>query len=133
MGSRGRKSRAELEIVGREPPTGATAPISRASGTPEHLRASGKAFYEAVLQETDIEAVNELEVLARAAECLDRIAAAQASIAEHGEITVNQYNQPKLNPACNLEKQARDGFLACMRMLDIEDAPTVDRYGYSRR
>ena len=86
-----------------------------------------------MLQETDIEAVNELEVLARAAECLDRIAAAQASIAEHGEITVNQYNQPKRNPACNLEKQARNGFLACMRMLDIEDAPTVDRYGYSRR
>ena len=36
---------------------------------------------------------------------------------------MNQYGSPKLNPACTLEKTARDGFLAAMRALD----PKVDK------
>ena len=64
---------------------------------------------------------------------LDRIEAAQCSIAEHGEIFTDQYNKPRLNPAVGLEKTARDGFFAAMRMLDISDAPEPDRYGGYRR
>jgi phage terminase small subunit len=131
MGSRGRKSRAELEIV---PPTTRLTTAMVSAEPPAHLGEAGAAFYRKMLQETDISGADELAHLTRASECLDRIAAAQASIAEHGEITVNQYNQPKLNPACNLEKQARDGFFAAMRMLDIQDdAPKADRYGHWRR
>lgn len=129
MGSRGRKSRAELEL-----PPPPTPPVTRCPGTPRHLRDSGAAFYQQMLAETDIASADDLAVLTRAAECLDRISAAQASIAEHGEIVTNQYNKPTLNPACNLEKQARDGFFAAMRMLNIEEEPKGARgfYGSMR-
>jgi hypothetical protein len=130
MGSRGRKSRADLSIVPPPPPISSSSPP--AEGVPGHLRAPGAAFYQWMIIETDISSTDKLAVLVRACECLDRLAAAQASITELGEITVNQYNQPRLNPAFNLEKTARDGFLACMRMLDIEEAPPPDRYGYRR-
>ena len=70
--------------------------LSRAVRTPRHLRDSGAAFYQQMLAETDIASADDLAVLTRAAECLDRISAAQASIAEHGEIVTDQYNSPRL-------------------------------------
>lgn len=118
MGARGRKSAADMAI----PPAPApNSPVARKPGTPAHLRDAGATFYEKMLTETDIGSADQLAVLTRAAECLDRIAAAQVSIERHGEIVVNQYGTPKLNPAVTLEKTARDGFFAAMRMLDIEE------------
>jgi hypothetical protein len=59
-------------------------------------------------------------ILTRAAECIDRIAAARVSIAKDGAIIENQYGVAKMNPACVLEKAARDGFFAAMRLLGID-------------
>ena len=130
MGSRGRKSKAELEIV---PPSPVAPAVASVLHVPGHLRAAGAAFYRSMLAETDLGSADDLAVLTRACECLDRIAAAQVSIATHGEITVNQYNQPRLNPACTLEKQARDGFFSAMRMLNIEEEPKGSQGYYGSR
>jgi phage terminase small subunit len=127
---RGRKSKAAQEVEGLGP-TLATVDFGKPAA-PRHLQTAGATFFNQMVRETDVAGADKLAVLTRACECLDRIAAAQASIADHGEVTVNQHGQPKLNPACMLEKQARDGFFAAMRMLDIEDAPEPDRYGYRR-
>src|SRR4051812_37952391 len=79
---------------------------------PDHLRAAGSAFYRSVAGEYGITDSAGMALLVTAAECVDRMRAAQASIAEHGELVIDRYGAPKLNPACNLEKDARSGFLA---------------------
>ena len=131
MGSRGRKSKAEQEVAGLGP-TVIEAEFGKPP-TPRHLRPAGATFYRQMMTETDLASADNIAVLTRACECLDRIEAAQCSIAEHGEIFTDQYNKPRLNPAVGLEKTARDGFFAAMRMLDISDAPEPDRYGGYRR
>jgi hypothetical protein len=60
-------------------------------------------------------------------ECIDRIAAARASITKDGAIIENQYGVAKMNPACVLEKAARDGFFAAMRLLDIDMSAGITR------
>src|SRR5262245_38305407 len=86
---------------------------------PTHLRTEGRCFFRAMRRAYGIESPAAVEILARACECLDRIAAARASIAKDGEVIENQYGVAKMNPACVLEKQARDGFYAAMRLLGI--------------
>ena len=64
-----------------------------------------------------------LALLATAAECLDRMRAAQRAIKKHGEIVLDCYGAPKLNPACNLEKDSRAGMLAAFRALNLDLEP----------
>jgi len=70
-----------------------------------------------------------LSLLERAAECVDRLVAARAAIAEHGEVLIGPSGKPCLNPATKLEKEARDGFLAAMRMLNLDTEPPRPRPG----
>jgi hypothetical protein len=125
MRKRGRKSAAEMEIrhliggdcVDRTDRTKVGQPQA-----PKHLRQAGAAFFNSMLSGYELNGAAAVAVLVRAAEAVDRIAAAQASIAKDGEIITNQYGVPKLNPACVLEKEARNGFLSAMRMLNVEFA-----------
>ena len=96
---------------------------------PDHLRDPGRAFYAAVASEYGIADSAGIALLTTAAECIDRMRAAQASIAEHGELVVDRYGAPKLNPGCNLEKDARSGFLAAMRALNLDLEPLRDGPG----
>jgi phage terminase small subunit len=70
-----------------------------------------------------------LALLATAGECLDRMRAAQKAIKAHGEIVVDRYGAPKLNPACNLEKDARNGMMAAFRALNLDIEPLRDVAG----
>jgi phage terminase small subunit len=70
-----------------------------------------------------------LALLTTAAECLDRMRAAQKAIKLHGEIVVDRYGAPKLNPACNLEKDARNGMIAAFRALNLDIEPLHDGPG----
>lgn len=96
---------------------------------PEHLRAAGRAFYAEVAAEYGIADSAGLALLVTAAECVDRMRAAQTSIAEHGELVIDRYGAPKLNPACALEKDARNGFLAALRALNLDLEPLRDGPG----
>jgi hypothetical protein len=96
---------------------------------PEHLRDGGKAFFVAVADEYRIIDAAGLALLSRAAECVDRIEAAHRAIAEHGELVIDRYGAPKLNPACALEKDARAGFLAAMKALNLDLEPLRDGPG----
>jgi hypothetical protein len=68
------------------------------------------------------------ELLSRAAECVDRMAAARACIAEYGEL-IGANGTVRLNPACRLEKEARDDFFAAMRALHIDIQPPAATSG----
>lgn len=96
---------------------------------PEHLRSEGAAFFESVAEEYEISDAAGLALLSRAAECVDRVAAAHNAIAEHGELVPDRYGGVKLNPACNLEKDARNGFLAALRALNLDLEPLRDSVG----
>ena len=96
---------------------------------PDHLGDAGRAFYSSVAGEYGISDAAGVALLVAAAECVDRMRAAQASIAEHGELVIDRYGAPKLNPACNLEKDSRSGFLAAMRALNLDLEPLRDGPG----
>ena len=96
---------------------------------PGHLREGGSIFFRQVAEEYAITDAAGLALLARAAECTDRMDAAQKAIGEHGELVPDRYGGVKLNPACNLEKDARSGFLAAMRALNLDLEPLRDGPG----
>lgn len=96
---------------------------------PSHLKPDGAELYKALAEEYAIDDQAGLHLLCVAAECLDRLRAAQIAITEHGECVVDRYGQVKINPACSLEKEARNGFLAAMKALNLDLEPLRDRVG----
>src|SRR5262249_27833237 len=110
MGARGRKGAVTREVEAFV--TVHRVPRPLVTDAPSHLRDEGAGFFASMRQAYDIEGPASVEILTRAAECIDRIATARASIAKEGAIIENQYGVAKMNPACVLEKAARDGFFA---------------------
>jgi hypothetical protein len=94
--------------------------VAPKNGIPSHLHAAGATFFAHMLEDHDIVDAGAVAILTRAAECLDRIATASASIEKDGAIIENQYGTAKLHPTVTLEKAARDGFYAALRMLGIK-------------
>lgn len=96
---------------------------------PAHLRPDGRRLWIDLAAEYHITDAGGLALLTTACECLDRMRAAQASIAKDGELVTDRYGAPKLNPACGLEKDARAGFLAAVKALrlDVEPPKPVGR------
>lgn len=86
---------------------------------PSHLRDEGRAFFVEMSASHQLDA-GSIAVLTRAAECLDRIAAARAAILKDGEFPETQYGTPKMHPALILEKGPRNAFFAAMRLLNID-------------
>ena len=126
MGVRGRKSAADRDaeafsIAHRAPKSSA---VTR--DAPSHLCKEGASFFVSMRQAYEIEDPASVAILTRAAECIDRIAAS-ASITKDGALIENQYGVAKMNPACVLEKAARDGFFAAMRLLGIDMSAGITR------
>ncbi|GAB4240882.1 MAG: hypothetical protein Kow0032_28800 [Methyloligellaceae bacterium] len=89
----------------------------------------GAAFFAGVAEAYAIDDPAGLALLSTAAEALDRMKAAQDAIAAHGEVVKDRYGQVKVNPACALEKDARNGFLASVKMLNLDLEPLRDGPG----
>jgi hypothetical protein len=102
--------------------------LTQPSPAPKHLRLDGRNFWQEMVRDYAIDDTAGLSLLSRAAECVDRMAAARASIAEHGEL-LNGGAGPRLNPACRLERESRDGFFAAMRALHIDIQPPAATSG----
>ncbi len=96
---------------------------------PAHLRRDGATLWREVAAEYSIEDAAGLALLTTAAECLDRMRAAQVAIAEHGAVIPDRYGGVKVNPACALEKDARNGFLLAIKALNLDIEPLRDRTG----
>ena len=60
-----------------------------------------------------------LSLLLRAAECLDRLAQARASIEAHGAI-IETNGKLTANPAVKLERESHQTFLSAMRLLNLD-------------
>ena len=96
---------------------------------PRHLGKHGRKLFGDIASEYSIDDSAGIALLTTAAECLDRMRAAQEAIAEHGEVVQDRYKQVKVNPACALEKDARNGLLAAFRALNLDIEPLRDRVG----
>ena len=96
---------------------------------PRHLAKDGKKLWIELRDEYEIDDAAGTALLTAAAECLDRMRAAQVAIKEHGEIVTDRYNQVKINPACTLEKDARNGLFQALRALNLDLEPLRDRVG----
>ena len=61
-----------------------------------------------------------LILLRQAAESFDRMRAAQRLISENGITYKDRYGQPKLNPACTVERDTRSQMLLCLKQLNLD-------------
>ena len=96
---------------------------------PDHLKPAGAELWADVQQEYHIVDSGGLALLTTAAECLDRLRAAQAAIEAHGELVVDRYGSQKLNPATQLEKESRAGFLLALKQMNLDLEPLRDMRG----
>jgi len=96
---------------------------------PSHLKADGAEFWQSVATEYQLDDPAGLALLTTASECLDRMRAAQAAIKVDGEIVRDRYGAAKQHPACTLEKDSRNGFLAAVRSLNLDLEPLRDGPG----
>ena len=90
---------------------------------PSHLKKPAREFWCAVQVEYSITDPAGLVLLTTAGECLDRMRAAQAAIRKHGEVVTDRYGQIKVNPACQLERDSRNGFFAALRAMNLDIEP----------
>lgn len=96
---------------------------------PTHLKRHGRDLWRQIQAEYSVNDAGGLALLTTAAECLDRMRAAQKAISEHGEMVMDRYSQLKTNPACALEKDSRVGLLAALKQLNLDLEPLRDRPG----
>jgi phage terminase small subunit len=97
--------------------------------TPQHLKPDGAKFWRSIVDEYSVQDSAGLALVTTAAECMDRMRAAQAAIATHGEVVIDRYGAPKLNPASVLEKDSRNGLLAALKALNLDLEPLRDGPG----
>ena len=67
--------------------------------------------------------VANLRLLEEACECQYRIAQARAEVARLGVLVVDKSGVPKANPACKIEHENANRFMACMKALRLTNAP----------
>ncbi len=96
---------------------------------PGHLQAHGAALWRDLATEYEISDAAGVALLTTAAECLDAMKSAQAVIAQHGAVILDRYGGLRANPACGLEKDARAGFLAALKALNLDLEPIKNRVG----
>ena len=101
---------------------------------PKHLGQSGRAWYRKIAADFVFSSSAELELLAQAAECLDRIDQARQAIAEHGLLIATACGKStsyKPNPATAAERDFRTLFARLNRELGLigaqEDDPRIPR------
>ena len=92
---------------------------------PEHLTEDAKTFFTQVIAEFGINDAPGLALLLAAAEARDRMSEARRAIQAAGAIVEDRYGSPRVNPACALEKDSRNGFLAAMRALSLDIGPNL--------
>lgn len=103
--------------------------LKRNPATPDHLGPAGAKLWRDLTSEYSIADAAGLTLVTTAAECLDRLRAAQAAVRAHGEVVADRYGAVKLNPALALEKDARNGLLAALKHLNLDIEPLRDGPG----
>ena len=94
---------------------------------PRHLKSAGRRLWLDIVEQYRIRDGVGLALVTTAAEALDRMTEAREAIDKHGAIVIDRYGNPKANPACHIERDARAGFLAALKALNLDIEPLRDR------
>ena len=96
---------------------------------PRILGKHGREFWKSVLAAYDLQDEHHLKLLEHAAVCLDRIAAAQATIAAEGITEPNRFGEAREHHALATERASMTAFKSHVRELglDLETAPAAAR------
>lgn len=89
------------------------------------LSAEARGLWSALKGEYQIKDAAGMALLTRMAEALDRMRQAQKDIAENGLLIPDQKGSKKMNPACQVEKEAHRQMLEALRMLRLDIEPKV--------
>lgn len=95
---------------------------------PKTLQAVGRAFWRKVLRDYVLEENHELELLAQACGCLDRISEAQEEVKAKGSYFNDRFGQPKAHPGLHEERNQRILFCRLIRELGLD----IESEAYTR-
>jgi P27 family predicted phage terminase small subunit len=102
---------------------------------PKHLSKTAAAWWRQVVASWELEPHHE-RLLTEAATSWDRAQEARSAIEEHGLTYTDRFGQPRVRPEVAVERDARSGFVRCMRELDLDAEagpdPRPARLGRSR-
>lgn len=90
---------------------------------PAALSAEARAWWRKLTEEYSIRDEGGLLLLGSALEAFDRMRAAQKLIKEQGATFLDRFQQPRLNPACTIERDSRAGMLAALKQLNLDLEP----------
>lgn len=90
---------------------------------PETLAEAGRAYWQAVVERFDLEAVD-LPLLAGACEMLDRAAAARRQVEAEGLTATDRFGQCKEHAAAAVERQSWLTFAKLRRELNVDSVPS---------
>jgi phage terminase small subunit len=108
-------------------PQPATTGLPSQLKPPRHLKAAGQALWTDIVMQYRIRDGAGLALVTTVAECRDQIRAAQAIIQKEGAIIRDRYGGARQHPACGLERDARAGMLAALKLLNLDLEPLRDR------
>jgi phage terminase small subunit len=84
------------------------------------LSTEAQAFFDRVQKEWSIVDGTGTLTLMVACQALDRLRQAQAILAKEGVIATDRFGQPRIHPAAQIEKEARNGLLTALRALNLD-------------
>src|SRR5689334_16685248 len=122
MGSRGRKSGAELSVLQAVPVQERPRPAESRQKPPAHLSESTVAWWRAVVRDYDLEP-HHLRLLQAACEAWDRYQQARMALAEHGLTFTDEKGMVRARPEAAIERDARTAFARLLRELDLDVEP----------
>lgn len=91
----------------------------------------GKALFEKLISEYQIQDAGGLAILKTGIEAFERMRAAKAQIDKDGMTIEDKWGQIKAHPLCAVERDSRAQFLAALKQLnfDIEPLRAIGRPG----
>ena len=93
---------------------------------PPGLGPDGRRFYRAIAEQFSVDHAGEKELLFTAASALDRLKQAQRAIAKDGVVIPGRGGVLVRHPATTIEREARAGFLAALKLMDLQ----IDEGGF---
>jgi P27 family predicted phage terminase small subunit len=120
---RGRKSRAQLSVIGIGPPVLRRQPAATGldrPSPPDHLGESERLIWEHVFEDYELPTRAAAAVLATALEAHQRAREAREAISHEGMTVIGRDGQAKVHPLLAFERDARQAWLAGIRALGLE-------------
>ena len=96
---------------------------------PTGLSTEARDFWQALIDEYEIEDAAGLKLLLRACEALDRMRRAQKLIKKDGECIPDKKGSIKSHPAVSIEKEAHRQMLEALKMMNLDIEPLRDKPG----